>query len=467
MLTIESFQTLAQTENVTNDTVVGFTNADKTVLQGRTVTEANNKDELAQDAIYLRGQLLKAAQSSGATNLEAIERELFGEKKDGRFDSETAAKPLTMRTVKSVLAQIGKMPEVAPAPQGIDGFEEIEMPKPGVEAGAAKAAFDDFEDLDFAPQGGKNAEPATSYDNNLRAIPQAEPHKSSGIATFGRGIQTILRGIRNIFAKTQTVENAQTKFVAARHAGKAPVTVDLAKIKNPNPIVIDKKVFGKAAGLRGEVILKPFASHDVFGDGPKLTDIKQNPNLQDCWFLSSVASVLSAKGPDYIKSLIEIPDGADHANVKLGGKVFKVPLGEYTDRAGNITTSKSAPWVKLLETAVQMSLIDESCKTGDIRVNMSYRTGSEGLCLLLQQTEIIRPMRGYAGIVEEVRSAINEGRAATLGHTGISLGIAPGHMVSIQGFSDDGSKVHIFDPYGRMIVADVSILKDFPIVIEG
>ena len=448
MVTIESFQNLVQTANLTDDTAVSFKDADKTVLGGRTVADAG--PDAADDAVYLRSQLLKAVSDLGSLNLDAIERELFGEKTDGKFSAETAAKPLTLRTVKSVLAQAGKLP-AQPAAEPMKGVDDF-------------VAIDDFEEIDLPAQ--TEAKPAAdgkAYDEAaLRGRIDHAPHKSSALATFGRGLQAMLRGFLSIFTKTQTVEDAHAMFVANRPR----TAVDLPHA-DPKPISLDKQTFGKAAGLVGNVVVKPFASRDVFGDGPKLTDIKQNPDLQDCWFLSSVASTLVSKGPDYVKSLIDVPANGDHANVKLGGRTFKVPLADYTDRKGNVATSNSAPWVKLLEMAAQMYFIDDLGRGEGTESKMEFRTGSTGIYLLSQGggTTVCRP-RSNVNIVADAQAAIGKGKAVTLGHTGIAHGIAPGHMVSVAGFSPDGSRVHLLDPYGRMVVADAAMLKDYQVCIE-
>lgn len=465
---------------VADDQTVGFKDTSKkTGLQGtgRTFGDAAKTAD-AQDTILLKSNILSAVRDSAGADSAAfknLEEKFFGKLEGKQYSAENAAKPLTMRDLRAALESVDG-PARQPAATGIDGFEdlggfeEIGLPKEPAEPKTGVPApgngfMDDFEEIDIAAPADDS--PKTYDEATLREGIHHDPHASAAHATFGRGILAIFRGIRNIFAKTQSVEDAQEQFVARRHANRRGSTVDLRRIKNTTPVTLDKQTVGKAAGLVGNVIVKPFASRDVFGDGPKLTDINQNPALQDCWFLASVASVLSAKGPDYIKSLIEIPANGNHANVKMGGKVFKVPLADYTDKKGHIVTSNSAPWVRLLEMAAQMYFIDDKGCDGRGETKMEFRAGSAGIFLLTQGVLPTAYMKGTDGIVGKVREAVEGGRAVTLGHTGIGHCISPGHMVSVAGFSPDGSRVHLLDPYGRMVVADASMLKDYAIYIEA
>ena len=143
-----------------------------------------------------------------------------------------------------------------------------------------------------------------------------------------------------------------------------------------------------------------------------------------------------------------------------------MPLADYTDRKGNVATSNSAPWVRLLEMAAQMYFIDDKGRGEGRETKMEFRIGSTGIYLLTQGRRPQACFPGQDGIVDTVRTAIGNGKAVTLGHTGIAHGIAPGHMVSVAGFSPDGSRVHLLDPYGRMVLADAAMLKGYPIYIE-
>lgn len=461
---------------VADDQTVGFKDTSKkTGLQGtgRTFGDAAKTAD-AQDTILLKSNILSAVRDSAGADSAAfknLEEKFFGKLEGKQYSVENASKPLTMRDLRTALASVdGPAPNQAPTEVpgsgfvDLGGFEELGMPQEPAEP-KANGFMDDFEEIDIAAPADDS--PKTYDETALRDGIKHDPHASATHATFGRGILAIFRGIRNIFAKTQSVEDAQEQFVTRRHANRRGQTVSLGRMKNTTPVTLDKQTVGKAAGLSGNVVVKPFASRDVFGDGPKLTDIKQNPALQDCWFLSSVASVLSAKGPDYIKSLIEIPANGNHANVKMGGKVFKVPLADYTDKKGHIVTSNSAPWVRLLEMAAQMYFIDDKGCDGRGETKMEFRAGSAGIFLLTQGVLPTAYMKGTDGIVGKVREAVEGGQAVALGHTGIGHCISPGHMVSVAGFSPDGSRVHLLDPYGRMVVADASMLKDYAIYIEA
>lgn len=93
--------------------------------------------------------------------------------------------------------------------------------------------------------------------------------------------------------------------------------------------------------------------------------------------------------------------------------------------------------------------------------------GSTGLYLLSQGRRPTPYLPRTENIQETIREAICRGKAVTLGHTGIAHGIAPGHMVSVLGFSNEGRHVHLLDPYGRVVVASASMLSSYPTYVEA
>ena len=272
---------------------------------------------------------------------------------------------------------------------------------------------------------------------------------------------------------------------------------------------------GAAMGLDGPADVEPFDEDDVAqivsGD-LSLKDIEQDPNLQNCWFLSSLASVLTAKGTKFLQKLITIPQvmnernrptDADFALVKLGINTYKVPLGDVVGANGERGTSSSKAWVRLLETAMQMHLVKlvqmgvEPPQGVGIKADMNGGSPQIALGALLgleevhpmfpnnpgsplQLNERITVRSGLVGDgdlndrVEAIQFALGANKPvvlATSGDLGLSLkyGISPGHAVSVQSIeradvkegedADDGHPyLHILDPYGRSVVVDADIL---------
>lgn len=274
---------------------------------------------------------------------------------------------------------------------------------------------------------------------------------------------------------------------------------------------------GAAMGLDGPADVEPFDDDDVNkivnGDF-HLADIEQDPNLQNCWFLSSLASLLSFQRASSLQKLITIPQvmnernrptDADFALVKLGINTYKVPLGDVVGANGERGTSSSKPWVRLLETAMQMHLVKlvqmgvEPPQGVGIKADMNGGSPQIALGALLgleevhpmfpnnpgsplQLNERITVRSGLVGDgdlndrVEAIQFALGANKPvvlATSGDLGLSLkyGISPGHAVSVQGVEradvkegedeDTGHPyLHILDPYGRSVVVDADILMN-------
>lgn len=285
--------------------------------------------------------------------------------------------------------------------------------------------------------------------------------------------------------------------VTTRLPGRTePTTLD-----SDNGSVIDEAVIGydtdrigAAMGLRGRIEIKAFSDDEIADIRDckfSLLDIVQDPGFQDCWFLSSLASFMKAQGAKGVKNLITIPEGltdsqyggARIAFVKLADKTYKVPLGDICAGNGSeLGVSSSKPWVRLLETAMQMhqmqryeAAMKENVNDGrGLKVSMGY--DNPGIALdALQGTPNGRSRaemsmapgeNNLAGTVEDIRTALSENRPVVIGSPSnplysLKYGISPGHAVSVQGVFGHGDETYlqVFDPYNRSVLVNADILK--------
>lgn len=323
--------------------------------------------------------------------------------------------------------------------------------------------------------------------------------------SIGRDIMKFCHAIRNGFAFAPA-KKSRGVLEAALEAKKPNAYFhDISFVHEERPegefcpnVKYATEEIAAGMGLRGRITAVPFTDDEIkaIKDGKyKLTDIKQDPNFQDCWFLSSLASFLTAKGPGAIQDLINIPpdyrnrDGVRMAQVKLGGEVYDVPLAKIYDIGGH-GASFSKPWVKLLETAMQMHLMNlhrqkatfggpvikaDMCNY-DARIALAALSGEKisedpllgkvlntgfGLFLNVQKQDI-------PALVASIKSALDKGEPVVLGSpkglwNSLGNGISPGHEVSIQDVAvkKNGTAYFIvFDPYGRTVSISSDILLD-------
>ena len=201
---------------------------------------------------------------------------------------------------------------------------------------------------------------------------------------------------------------------------------------------------------------------------PRLKDIIQNPALQDCWFLSGIAAVLSAKGPEAIERLIQKNDENSY-KVRLGEHEFIVPNGEVCCNGGSCV-SNSAPWVKILEQAAAMYMAKFS-QTDMIRGGMGT-----ALKLLSGGRQAFTPMTENVVDVNMLDGALRNHVPVVIGHVGSLSGfidkvagamrdnISPGHAVTllnVQRRGEHGEKawLTVMDPYGRTRIISSSAIK--------
>ena len=318
--------------------------------------------------------------------------------------------------------------------------------------------------------------------------------KRSGVKNFfaaiGRGLMNVAHVVKSVISFdfvrpswwNNNVKGMDEKYELSRpnsEFAKEP-TIDLKPLADSKPIDFDKDAVIASLGLGGPATIKEFknmgnANNIYPHGGPRLSDIKQNPSLQDCWFLSSIAAVLSQQGAKAITRLIEVAPDRQTANVRLGDKLYKVPLGEVKGN-GTKGVSNSAPWVKLLEQAMAMRVCDLS-KTGT-SAKMAFRDISEGMNALLGRTN-----GGDYGMImgdnsqetlATIDTLIASGKPVVLGHVPGMVGvkdkiagalrdnISPGHAVTVMDVKDRGNGkawITVMDPYGRTRDISSSALK--------
>ena len=318
--------------------------------------------------------------------------------------------------------------------------------------------------------------------------------KRSGVKNFfasiGRGLMNVAHVVKSVITFDfvfpswwkNNVKGMDEKYELSRpnaEFAKKP-TIDLKPLSDNKPIEFDKDAVIASLGLGGPATIKEFknmgnANNIYPHGGPRLSDIKQNPALQDCWFLSSIAAVLSQQGAEAITRLIEVAPDRTSANVRLGDKLYKVPLGEVKGN-GTHGVSNSAPWVKLLEQAMAMRVCDLS-RSGT-SAKMAFRDISEGMNALLGRTN----GDSYSMIMGDdspetlgtLQKLITSGKPVVLGHVPGMSGvkdqiagalrdnISPGHAVTVMDFKVRGygkAWITVMDPYGRTRDISSSALK--------
>ena len=258
--------------------------------------------------------------------------------------------------------------------------------------------------------------------------------------------------------------------------------------KPPAPVEYTPQEIGAAFGLRGEVKVAKFSANEVnfIRSGEfSLQDIKQDPGLQDCWFLSTLSSVLASCGREPLMNIIHVPpdvensDGImeppDHAFVKLGKDVYKVPLGEVQTVGGDKSVSNSKPWVKLLETAMQMHLVNTSTTIDEKSVRMSYRNSQDGFAALFgvsrghAQESVIGGTSSSTASLAILKKFSKGHRPVVLGSkdgvgAALGTGISPGHAVAVLDVDSEKRQVTVLDPYGHTRLLQEKDLSNFIMV---
>lgn len=330
--------------------------------------------------------------------------------------------------------------------------------------------------------------------------------------SVGRKIMNVCHAVKRLFCPSLRAKDAASFDEAVRNpAGKLTNSGDwkeayrnrervlgtdlLERLEKKDPQgYADKSVsyapeeIGAAFGLRGEVKLAKFSKaeiDDIRRGSFSLQDIKQDPGLQDCWFLSTLSSVLASCGKDPFANIIFVPGSTvddkgkrvppDHAFVRLGRSVYNVPLGEVQTEGGDKSVSNSKPWVKLLETAMQMHLINTASDINEKSVRMSYQNSAQGFAALFgvsrgnAQHGAIGGTPTSTASFDDVQKLFSGHRPVVLGSkddvgAALSTGVSPGHAVAVLDVDDEKKQVTVLDPYGHTRVVQEKDLSNFIMV---
>jgi len=394
--------------------------------------------------------------------------------------------------------------------------------------------FDVVKDEDFFKEDDlKLAEVKSGVDDRLREKVEKYRAKRSVVHDFFtsifRSVMNACHAIKCLFIpkyNAGTVSDAQDKGDARRKGGMVEFTpialvelteptqkereeakVDLFQLdtvnlrqrryddlKNEaiNPRTFDNDLVGKALGLKGVLTEKVFKAYQTDSTAPdrpprslkelcpngypRLDDIKQDPSFQDCWFLSSIGALLHAQGPQSIERLITFPKDQTEtppvAHVRMGHHIYKVPLAElHGDGGSSPSVSKSAPWVKLLERAMQMHLIqlfkEKNDYLGKYQLAMPYHSADLGIVSLMggeygmdTRTQAFLAVKPS---LEDVKTFMDNHKPVVLGHKPITNGISPDHAVTLIDIDEANNIITVLDPYGHTTNVPADELGDFTV----
>ncbi len=301
--------------------------------------------------------------------------------------------------------------------------------------------------------------------NNIR-IPRA----TDG---FGRMLARAFLAVVNFFKGNLGKSSATLSEQAyAEKAQYLPVLNDA--VNKGHPFKMTNEMLGNLSGLGKTTHVEAFSNDEndslgniLFNGGnPKLSDIKQDPALQDCWFLSSITSALHSHGPDVITRLFSESPNKGFVTVHLGEAEYEVPLGRLTNDSGNKFGSNSANWVVVLENAMMMHMataakLDENSNLNNAQSKITMNTnevtlGLEAIYGGVHRSggDVASPVPGFN--LDTLKQMLSAHMPVVIGHTSYSQAltdnVAPHHAVTVLEVVDN--KVRVLDPYG--VVKDIS-----------
>ena len=185
----------------------------------------------------------------------------------------------------------------------------------------------------------------------------------------------------------------------------------------------------------------------LFHGEPRLEDVKQNPQLQDCWCLSSITSMLTSQGTASITRLFSPSEKPNHVNIRLGVNIYEVPLGKYRIHQATNMAVTVLIWVVALENAVTMHLaVHARADNNDPNLinkkeaQLALHSASNGIIALQGRAEngIAKELLTFdsaqfatAGdAINAIKKFLDDGKPVVRGHSSKSValsdGIAPG-----------------------------------------
>ncbi len=318
--------------------------------------------------------------------------------------------------------------------------------------------------------------------NTLKNIRQTKP--SSG---FFNALGRLILKVVNYFKGGVSDSSVLSTSDKIKQLREVEIQSPLPKPQKTNaePYSMTTEQLSRLAGLGANTKIEPFGdvganfsnlNNLLFGENsiPTLSDIKQNPDFQDCWFLSSITSVLSTQGPEAITRLFDASDTPNHIHVRLGENTYDVPLGRIVDGNGNKFGSNSANWVVALENAMLMhlgvSVTDSNSNNLTAKdLRMTVRSPGEGLsallgCSMKHKIETMTLPMSSNDVLTHIKEKLAKHLPVIIGHssgaTALSDGIAPHHAVTVLDIEND-NKVVVLDPYGEVKKISVSSLKNY------
>jgi len=312
---------------------------------------------------------------------------------------------------------------------------------------------------------------------------------SNAVHAIGRVIMTATHAIKAACSGRAT-KNAGWNKTTADYVNKdlKMNLAELPKLNNGEDVKgrrFDAHIVASSCGLSGKIALHPFKKDaSIYPNGsPSIADIKQNPDLQDCWFLSAIAATLHSLGPDAITRLIDLKTVPEMAVVRLGKRLFQVPLADVVVD-GKRAVSDSAPWVRILEQAMAMFRSEWRAEDSNGNRSMSFGSSTFGLDSLAGQEAVdgmnYSTLFGLGGTsIDQIATdfflnSSNGTEHAPLilgsrdGFIGVlaslGTGISPGHACAVLSVDSDKKRVTVLDPYGHVRHLSNDDLKHFYLV---
>lgn len=330
-------------------------------------------------------------------------------------------------------------------------------------------------------------------DNYKAAIESLRQDKPSNTFKFalGRAVLWIVNLFKGVKSSSSLSTTAKLEVLRGKQPNPLP-----DNIANKNsPYLFTNEQLGNLCGLTNGCKIKYFHNNNddnkgykeiLFPHGePRLSDIKQNPELQDCWFLSSISSMLQSEGVESISRLFSESKVPGNVVIRLGSNLYDVPMGRITDSSGDKFGSNSANWVIALENAMLMHQALSS-ETPDInnprsvedyksQIRMPMRYPSEGLKALhgykhdgahVEFKSMDWEIHTVENGVYRISKLLELGKPVIIGHSrpnsgkiALRDGIAPGHAVTVLEVVPNGFK--ILDPYGQVKTLAKNSITDY------
>ncbi len=338
----------------------------------------------------------------------------------------------------------------------------------------------------------KNAPVPDNYKTAIETIRQPKP-SNTFLHKLGRAALWIVNLFKGV--KSSSTLSTREKLDVLRNKKPSPLPNNV--VNKGTPYSFNIEMLANLSGLDKSKGLKyqPFYNMDkepeknykdvLFPHGePRLADVKQNPELQDCWFLSSIASTLQSEGTQSITRLFSPSNTPGNVVVRLGTNLYDVPMGRIADGSGDKFGSDSAPWVVVLENAMLMHL-SLSTENPNIKdpvalenykddIRMPLRSANHGLIALhggeTQGKKTVINVSGPLDSAERgmdiIAKLLSFGKPVVIGQTSgtplsvaIKDGVANGHAVTVLEVVPNGVK--ILDPYGQVKTISASSLNHY------